>query len=471
MHIDTLDFGIFDPNVNPVKDSSIFIFNKGAESVVVTSQNILGTNATDFSLIKTTILSVPVTPPYAIPPSIQTFAEAIITFTPQGSNGIRIAELHLKTRTSERVVILKAEVRSVLKTSVTTAIFDTAFLCLDQVRNIIISNPNEFPVTVTSVSFAGVNAADFNVASQIPLIVDSHSKSEIQVRFAPTVGGLHSATARLAFDLPQGYTETLPLSAYGEQLHAEFSARNATHILGGEDVLFPIYAKFPLEQFKSQGFVLTLDYDHSHLDAYDIVQENTLTTSGAYSVNVDTAGYNNFSYQTLDGSNISGGGPGERIPIIYVKFRSHLNSGDNPLLFHQAYNINYDFHFDHNPSTSDCFAIAASPGSIILDSSCEKVYLLHDTTLFSSESFIDAVYPNPIINSHLNITFNVPHEDVVKLDIVDVSGKTVSNIFEGNFKPGRYHIAWNISTLNSGIYYIRLQASEQVKTQQIMVIK
>jgi hypothetical protein len=354
---------------------------------------------------------------------------------------------------------------------VTNAVFDTTFLCLDQTRSISVNNPNDFPVTVTNAAITGANAADFSVITPIPLVVAPSSKGEIQIRYAPNAVGLSTATITLNFDLPKGSSEVLPLSAYGEQLHADFSARNNIHILGGEDALFPIYAHSPMEQFKSSSFTLTLDYDHSHLDAYDFVQDNTLTSPGVYSVNADTAGYNYFSYQTLDGSVVSGGSPTETMPIIYIKFKSHLNPGDDPLTFHEAYDINYHISFDKSPSAPGCLALIAPSGRITIDSSCENIYLLHDTTLFPSQSYINPIQPNPIYNGHVSFSFDISKEGIVRLDVVDILGKPIATVLEEACKPGTYKVDYDVSKFTAGVYFVRMQNGNQVKTRQMMIVR
>jgi hypothetical protein len=357
-----------------------------------------------------------------------------------------------------------------LPSTLSTPAFDTTFLCTEKTVNITVNNPNDFPVTVTDVSLSGANASDFHVDTPFPL-VPSNGRADIPIRFTPSVKGLAAASAIVSLDIQTGFTDTIPLSAYGEQLESKLFAPDNVHLIPGEEVLFPIYAKSPMEQFKSQSFVLSLSYDPSHLEAYDFVQDNTLTSGGEYTLNTDSAGYTVLTYQTLDGSIVSGGNANTDTPLVYIKFRSHLNAEDNALSFHKDYLITYGLTFPNTDTSNACITSVMTPGRISLDSTCERVSILHDTLLFPSESYIEPIRPNPVYNGHASFIFDVPQEDIVKLDVIDMLGNNVSTVLEETRKRGTYKVDWDTSKLPSGMYYIRLQTSGQIKTQQMVVVK
>src|SRR5206468_981722 len=67
-YIDTLDFGIFDWQVDKPKDSFVFVMNKGIKDLIINSDGISGPNTGDFKIISRTVKSAPVTPPYTLHP-------------------------------------------------------------------------------------------------------------------------------------------------------------------------------------------------------------------------------------------------------------------------------------------------------------------------------------------------------------------------------------------------------------------
>jgi hypothetical protein len=50
-------------------------------------------------------------------------------------------------------------------------------------------------------------------------------------------------------------------------------------------------------------------------------------------------------------------------------------------------------------------------------------------------------------------------------------GNKVSTVLEETRKRGTYKVDWNASKLPSGMYYISLQTSGQIKTRQMVVVK
>jgi hypothetical protein len=85
-----------------------------------------------------------------------------------------------------------------------------------------------------------------------------------------------------------------------------------------------------------------------------------------------------------------------------------------------------------------------------------------NTTADNSNSSI-SVTPNPF-NSQCDISFNMEHNGVVSLIIVDLLGYTVATLHKGILTNGRHHFNWSPSTLDRGVYFVRLNAG----TQQIM---
>ncbi|MEI8134453.1 MAG: T9SS type A sorting domain-containing protein [bacterium] len=473
-HIDTLDFGVFDAALDPAKDSFVYIFNKGTAPLNVSSDAIAG--------IPSFSIPTPRLPKSTPPYSLQAYnllslnassAQVILRFDPAGlANGYYQAEYDVNSQGQSRRVILIARVKTILKSTLTNAKFDTVFLCLEQTSSLFIDNPNDFPVTVWDLKLGGVNPQDFNLITAIPLVIDPKSRGEIKLSYAPSATGVSSATATISLDLPKGFTQTLPLSAFGDQLTSSFWARSNIHILPTEETYFPIYARTPLEKFGSPSFVMTIDYDPSHLldDPYTMVQENTLTAGGEWDVNTDSIGHSIYSYHTLDGSILRGGGPDVDTPLVYLKFKSVLNKEDNPLHFHQDIDINYNISFDRSPVPPGCILSLAPNGRISLDSTCETVYLLQDTLLFPPETYISPIYPNPVA-TFAKIEFDKPSDGNLRIDIINTHGDAITTIIDEPRKKGTYKLLWDARELRPGAYFVRMTSDGTVKTRQVVILR
>jgi hypothetical protein len=87
------------------------------------------------------------------------------------------------------------------------------------------------------------------------------------------------------------------------------------------------------------------------------------------------------------------------------------------------------------------------------------------------QSYIEPINPNPIFNGRAKFVFDVPQDDVVRLDVIDMLGNQAADILDEARKPGEYQLEWNASGLKQGIYYVRLRTAGQICVRKIVVIK
>ncbi|MBS1902720.1 MAG: choice-of-anchor D domain-containing protein [Bacteroidetes bacterium] len=467
--VDTLDFGIFQNSDLP-KDSSIFLSNKGEAVVTVTNATISG-DPVDFTMISTDIAGVNQTIPYDIQVS-GTPAHQVLRFTPNATmpNGTYQALLELTpiSGASHKVVLL-AHILTINPETFSAKPFDSMLLCTDQDKAVTVTNPNDFEVTITDASLSGPDASEFTILGTAPFKIAPHSSLNVLVRCSPSAPGTFSAQLNLAFDLPKGFSISQPLSVVTSQLKATFWASGNAHMLANEEMLYPIYAKTPMEMFQSSSFKLTLSYDPTHLEDIDYVQDNTHTSLCGYLVTGDSAGYREYDAYTLDGSVISGGGPNDTIPIIYIKFRSHLNDGEDQFSTTQAIPINYTINFDRGPFPSACILQSATNGMITLDTTCSNVSLHRDPAI-PLEADIAFISPNPITQRSTDVTFYTPAEGDTKLVVIDRLGNVVKTLVNDVKKPGAYTVNWNVDDMPAGMYFLRLQTAGVVKNRAAIVV-
>ena len=79
-------------------------------------------------------------------------------------------------------------------------------------------------------------------------------------------------------------------------------------------------------------------------------------------------------------------------------------------------------------------------------------------------------YPNPA-NPTTIVTYNLSSTSDVKLGVYDLLGHRLAIIAEGIQQPGRYHYMFDGSTLGSGVYLIRFQTPEFIRTNKIIILK
>ena len=79
-------------------------------------------------------------------------------------------------------------------------------------------------------------------------------------------------------------------------------------------------------------------------------------------------------------------------------------------------------------------------------------------------------YPNPF-NPNTQISFSVNHTTLVSLNIYDVNGRLVQNIYHAKTSPGYYQSIWNADNLSSGVYFLSLESDKKIKTHKLMLMK
>ena len=79
-------------------------------------------------------------------------------------------------------------------------------------------------------------------------------------------------------------------------------------------------------------------------------------------------------------------------------------------------------------------------------------------------------YPNPF-NPTTYILYSIPVSQNIELNIFDLLGNQVTQLFNGYKRAGNYSVIFNASKLSSGIYFCRLIAGHFIQTKKLMLIK
>jgi endonuclease/exonuclease/phosphatase family metal-dependent hydrolase len=79
-------------------------------------------------------------------------------------------------------------------------------------------------------------------------------------------------------------------------------------------------------------------------------------------------------------------------------------------------------------------------------------------------------YPNPF-NPRTTIEFSVGTHGHTSLRIVDMLGREVAVIVDGERSPGVYKVGWDASALPSGIYFYRMQTGSFTETKKMVLTR
>jgi len=84
-------------------------------------------------------------------------------------------------------------------------------------------------------------------------------------------------------------------------------------------------------------------------------------------------------------------------------------------------------------------------------------------------------YPNPF-NPTTTISFSIPENSNVKLEIYNSVGQLVTQLVNQNYAPGKYTSLWNGrndfgAKVNSGIYFYRITTNNFAQTNRMVLMK
>jgi hypothetical protein len=90
-------------------------------------------------------------------------------------------------------------------------------------------------------------------------------------------------------------------------------------------------------------------------------------------------------------------------------------------------------------------------------------------------AFLGQNYPNPF-NPSTTITFYLPNECMVRLDVFDISGRRVERLFDGHRRPGFHTVSWDGSdnlgnTAASGVYICRLIVGNETISRKMVLMR
>jgi len=91
--------------------------------------------------------------------------------------------------------------------------------------------------------------------------------------------------------------------------------------------------------------------------------------------------------------------------------------------------------------------------------------------LLTPDSYcLNSVYPNPF-NLETELSYQLPKESEVTLEIYDLKGRLVSNLIHLYQNAGYYSVNWNPRDICSGLYIVRLEAGDFVSIRKCTLIK
>ena len=102
-----------------------------------------------------------------------------------------------------------------------------------------------------------------------------------------------------------------------------------------------------------------------------------------------------------------------------------------------------------------------------------EIHLLEELSINSDQPedyLLSKPYPNPF-NNQLSIPIELRSDSHVEIDIYNVSGQLIKNIYNGSLLPGYHNIIWNANEASSGIYFIQLNINNKKEYEKTILLK
>ena len=229
------------------------------------------------------------------------------------------------------------------------------------------------------------------------------------------------------------------------------------------------------------------DYMSGWLNQAYNPETNTINSSkycGEYTRNPDANGEDVFIAYPLNGAFDIGPTPYFNMKVygpptsLYASFQ---NNGAEVVGFTQNLwqnNAWQQFNFDLTPFQAGAMSIDRvvfffDQGMVNWDT-----YYIDDIELSSAPVYINdintrffdfSVYPNPL-NNESTVNFSIKERSFIKLELLDMQGKTVSVLMDKFLNPNKYSVKL-YSKLPNGVYLLKASVNESVVTKKVSINK
>lgn len=107
---------------------------------------------------------------------------------------------------------------------------------------------------------------------------------------------------------------------------------------------------------------------------------------------------------------------------------------------------------------------------IDFDGSFQYSQVIDVNILNPMEFRLEQNYPNPF-NPSTTISFNIPTDGFVNLQVFDIMGNQIAELLNKETKAGLHSIEFDASGLASGTYFYKLQAGGNIEVQKMLLLK
>ena len=187
---------------------------------------------------------------------------------------------------------------------------------------------------------------------------------------------------------------------------------------------------------------------------------------------------------TANDYNPSGGSEGIEVVVLHYQLNS-LTADTTSEYMTTVFNLvlqMYAYHTDIpgvSNGTTVYYWVSAQDVEGNISNTNKQSYLVGtlatDNDVIPNNFGLHGNYPNPF-NPITNIIYSMDISSDVNINIHNIQGQLVKNLFIGNVNPGQHTVSWNgtdrfAQSLPSGIYIYSIKSSQQILTGKMMLLK
>ena len=383
------------------------LWNTGDYSIVIHSANIVGANASEFTLQNATF-------PLTIEP--RSFTVITMCSTP-AERGLRdaaiVAIMSSNSRLDTVTLPLAVYGQVVCAEPSTLALFNETLTLVGQMDSMMvtITNCGDIPAAYTAALPGGTTAYQIIGNATSPVIAPG-ATHDFWVRFVPTVRGAMSSN--LSITAPNVTPMNIALAGTGAGVTAAHNTFAITPTVVGENSSFTV----------------------------------TVTNNGNIEWMTGTPLVTGAGYTTSStGLTLAPGASGD---ITFTFAPTVVGANAASVTFPNA-----------DPLEAPIFTINLN-GQGLSSSSVDRTALLGFV--------LEQNYPNPV-NSSTTISFTTPRAATVTISVIDMTGALVKTVASSNFPMGENTVEFDASELAQGTYLYVLTSEGVQLTRQMTIVK
>jgi hypothetical protein len=145
-------------------------------------------------------------------------------------------------------------------------------------------------------------------------------------------------------------------------------------------------------------------------------------------------------------------------------------STESPLMIGDQIEVNYTISHDRDLIVTNW---DTNKGNYIFYNMSNPTGITSVTS--QGESEIISVYPNPF-NSRCKFLIQLKQRSKVRLEIFDVTGRSIKTVYNSEANPGKLAIFWNGTgnsnrNVGSGMYFYQLQINDRISSGRLLLMK